>query len=122
MILYVYVSYSSYLLTRTNAGSQWPKWKKNSILFLVSAYSFLANSTLFGPSIYINYFSQTFQISPSRASQLVSYPNLLFGFGEQPAAVLSKLSSSDGPQVPWCLFLCTIRLGGGLQCSCRWLL
>ncbi|KPM44526.1 hypothetical protein AK830_g2005 [Neonectria ditissima] len=59
----------------------WPKRKKLIILFLVSVYSFLANGALFGASVYVNYLAELFQKTPNETSRLVTYPNLLFGFG-----------------------------------------
>ncbi|KAJ5572633.1 MFS transporter [Penicillium hetheringtonii] len=64
-----------------NDPLQWPKWKKNVILIIVSVYSFLGNSSLTGPSVYISIFSEEFGISHAEASGLISYPNLAFGFG-----------------------------------------
>jgi hypothetical protein len=51
------------------------------ILIICSFYSFLANAALIGPSPYIDLWAEEFGISPTDASQLVSYPNLAFGFG-----------------------------------------
>ena len=51
------------------------------ILVICSFYSFLANSALLGPSPYIDLWASEFGISPTQASELVSYPNLAFGFG-----------------------------------------
>ncbi|CAI7663556.1 unnamed protein product [Penicillium manginii] len=64
-----------------NDPLQWPGWKKNIILIIVSIYSFLGNSSLTGPSVYISIYSEEFGISPAEASGLISYPNLAFGFG-----------------------------------------
>ncbi|KAJ5965334.1 MFS transporter [Penicillium waksmanii] len=64
-----------------NDPLQWPGWKKNIILIIVSVYSFLGNSSLTGPSVYISIYSEEFGISPAEASGLISYPNLAFGFG-----------------------------------------
>lgn len=50
------------------------------ILFCCSAFSFLANSALIGPSTYIGLFSAQFGITPNTAAGLVNYPNLAFGF------------------------------------------
>lgn len=44
-------------------------------------YSFLGNCALLGPSVYIGLYSELFGITPTKASDLVSYPNLAFGFG-----------------------------------------
>lgn len=64
-----------------NDPLQWPMWKKNIILIIASIYSFLGNSSLVGPSVYIGMYSEEFGISAARASGLISYPNLAFGFG-----------------------------------------
>jgi hypothetical protein len=67
-----------------NDPLQWPEWKKSSILIICALYSFLGNSALTGPAVYINIYADEFGISPTTASGLVSYPNLAFGFGECP--------------------------------------
>ncbi|KAK0105504.1 hypothetical protein ONS96_004889 [Cadophora gregata f. sp. sojae] len=64
-----------------NDPLQWPKYKKTMILVICSLYSFLGNSALLGPSVYIGIYSEEFKITPAVASGLVSYPNLAFGFG-----------------------------------------
>ncbi|KAH6972113.1 major facilitator superfamily domain-containing protein [Ilyonectria sp. MPI-CAGE-AT-0026] len=64
-----------------NDPLKWPRWKKNTVLFLVCSYSFLSNGALFGTSVYVNYLAELFRKTPSETSRLVSYPNLLFGFG-----------------------------------------
>ncbi|KAL2839084.1 major facilitator superfamily domain-containing protein [Aspergillus pseudoustus] len=64
-----------------NDPLNWPAWKKNAILIIVSVYSFLGNCALVGPSVYISIYSEEFGISPADASGLISYPNLAFGFG-----------------------------------------
>ncbi|KAJ5198006.1 MFS transporter [Penicillium cinerascens] len=64
-----------------NDPLQWPIWKKNTILLIMAFYSFLGNSSLTGPSVYITLYSEEFGISPAAASGLISYPNLAFGFG-----------------------------------------
>jgi hypothetical protein len=51
------------------------------ILVIVAIYSFLGNSSLTGPSVYIGLYSKEFGISEAEASGLISYPNLAFGFG-----------------------------------------
>jgi len=61
-----------------NDPLQWPKWKKNTILIICSLYSFLGNSALLGPSVYILIFSTEFGISPTTASGLISYPNIMY--------------------------------------------
>lgn len=51
------------------------------ILIICAAYSFLGNSALLGPSVYIGIYSELFGITPAKASGLISYPNLAYGFG-----------------------------------------
>jgi MFS family permease len=51
------------------------------ILIIVSLYSFLGNSALVGPSVYLEIYAEEFGITVTEASGLVSYPNLVFGFG-----------------------------------------
>jgi hypothetical protein len=58
------------------------------ILIIVSLYSFLGNSALLGPSVYIGIYSKEFSVNPSTASGLISYPNLAFGFGKSPSPLL----------------------------------
>lgn len=64
-----------------NDPLQWPRWKKTTILAICSLYSFLSNTALLGPSVYISIFAKSFDISPTKASGLVSYPNILYGVG-----------------------------------------
>ncbi|KAL2179627.1 major facilitator superfamily domain-containing protein [Thermothelomyces heterothallicus CBS 202.75] len=64
-----------------NDPLQWSKTRKNLILVVCSLYSFLSNSALLGPSVYIGIYADEFGISPNKASNLVSYANLAFGFG-----------------------------------------
>ena len=64
-----------------NDPLQWGKAKKIGILVCVSLYSFLGNSALLGPSVYLVNFAMEFNIGVNKASGLVSYPNLAFGFG-----------------------------------------
>ncbi|KAI1322469.1 putative MFS transporter [Xylariaceae sp. FL0255] len=64
-----------------NDPLQWSQFKKTMILMICSFYSFLANAALIGPSPYINTWAAEFGITPTEASQLISYPNLAFGFG-----------------------------------------
>lgn len=61
---------------------QWPKIRKILILVVCSLYSFLSNSALLGPSVYIGIYAEEFGVSPTKASNLVSYANLAYGFGE----------------------------------------
>lgn len=64
-----------------NDPLQWGQWKKLMILVVVSLYSFLGNTALLGPAVYIGIFAGEFDISPNTASGLISYANLSFGFG-----------------------------------------
>ncbi|KAF2151915.1 serine/threonine kinase 16 [Myriangium duriaei CBS 260.36] len=64
-----------------NDPLQWAPGKKLAILIICSLYSFLGNAALLGPAVYISLFSEEFKISPTVASNLVSYPNLAYGFG-----------------------------------------
>ncbi|KAI1151791.1 putative MFS transporter [Nemania diffusa] len=64
-----------------NDPLQWSNFKKTMILIICSFYSFLANAALIGPSPYIDLWAEEFDISPTKASELISYPNLAFGFG-----------------------------------------
>ncbi|KAF2654679.1 serine/threonine kinase 16 [Lophiostoma macrostomum CBS 122681] len=64
-----------------NDPLQWSNAKKSLILLTVSLYSFLGNCALLGPSVYIELYSELFKITPTKASGLISYPNLAFGFG-----------------------------------------
>ena len=51
------------------------------ILLVCCLYSFLGNAALQGPSPYLNLFSEIFGVTSSKASKLVTYPNLVYGFG-----------------------------------------
>ncbi|KAL8393966.1 hypothetical protein RB595_003655 [Gaeumannomyces hyphopodioides] len=64
-----------------NDPLQWSSVKKSLILVACSLYSFLSNSALLGPSVYIGIYAAEFNVSPNEASGLVSYANLAFGFG-----------------------------------------
>ncbi|KAF2110807.1 major facilitator superfamily domain-containing protein [Lophiotrema nucula] len=64
-----------------NDPLQWSNTKKSLILLVCSLYSFLGNSALLGPSVYIGLYSELWGITPTKASDLISYPNLAFGFG-----------------------------------------
>lgn len=65
-----------------NDPLQWSNSKKTMILIIVSLYSFLGNSALIGPSVYLEIYAEEFGISVTEASGLVSYPNLVYGFGK----------------------------------------
>ncbi|KXX79836.1 Protein HOL1 [Madurella mycetomatis] len=64
-----------------NDPLQWSKFKKHMIMFCCCLYSFLAISSLLGPSTYIGLWSVEFGVDPNTAAGLVNYPNLVFGFG-----------------------------------------
>ncbi|KAF7193122.1 putative MFS-type transporter [Pseudocercospora fuligena] len=64
-----------------NDPLQWPSWKKTSILIICSLYSFFSNTALLGPSVYIGIYAEQFGITPTKASGLISYPNILYGVG-----------------------------------------
>ncbi|KAG9775169.1 hypothetical protein ABEF93_000014 [Exophiala dermatitidis] len=64
-----------------NDPLQWNNFKKTMILIICASYSFLGNSALLGPSVYIGIYSESFGIAPATASNLISYPNLAYGFG-----------------------------------------
>ncbi|KAI5864009.1 putative MFS transporter [Durotheca rogersii] len=64
-----------------NDPLQWTNFKKTMILVICSVYSFLGNAAIIGPSPYIELWSREFGITPGVASELISYPNLAFGFG-----------------------------------------
>jgi hypothetical protein len=65
-------------------SAQWSNTRKSLILLVCSVYSFLSNSALLGPAVYIGIYSEEFGISPTKASNLISYANLAFGFGGFP--------------------------------------
>ncbi|KAH8929330.1 putative MFS transporter [Atractiella rhizophila] len=92
-----------------NDPLNWPEWKKNAILVCLCLYSFLGNWAIVGPSVYIVLFAQQFGVSVTRASDLISYSNLAFGFtsyvlvpaylkvGRRPVLLVS--------QIIFCVFL-----------------
>lgn len=51
------------------------------ILIICALYSFLGNSATLGPSVYLEIYAEQFDISVTKASGLVSYCNLAYGFG-----------------------------------------
>ena len=65
----------------TKTVGQWPAWKKNAILAICAIYSFLGNSALLGPSVYIGIYVEQFGVDPNTAAGLINYANLAFGFG-----------------------------------------
>lgn len=100
---------------------QWPRWKKNTLLFIVSIFSFLANGALFGPSVYTNYLAEQFQKTTNEISHLVTYPNLLFGFGEMPFSGITSpyVAANDvntSTQGLSSRYPCTTRSGGVRSC------
>jgi hypothetical protein len=70
---------------------QWSPFKKNMILILCALYSFFGNTALLGPSVYIGIYSEQFGITPTKASGLVSYANLAYGFGMSQFHALQSL-------------------------------
>lgn len=64
-----------------NDPLQWSNTKKTAILIICSLYSFFGNAALLGPSVYIGIYAEEFRITPNVAAGLVSYPNLVYGFG-----------------------------------------
>lgn len=63
-----------------NDPLQWSHSKKIMILVICSIYSFLGNAATLGPSVYITLWAKQFNVTPAVASNLISYPNLAFGF------------------------------------------
>ncbi|CAK7237351.1 hypothetical protein SCUCBS95973_009930 [Sporothrix curviconia] len=64
-----------------NDPLQWSNFKKTMILVVCALYSFLSNSALLGPSVYIGIYAAEFGITTNTAANIVSYANLAFGFG-----------------------------------------
>ena len=60
---------------------QWPNYKKTIILVVCCFYSFLGNAVLLGIAPYITLYAEEFGVNPTQASNLISYPNLAYGFG-----------------------------------------
>ena len=52
------------------------------ILVVCCLYSFLGNSALTGVGPYLAIFSAAFGVSPTEASNLITYPSLAYGFGK----------------------------------------
>ncbi|RVX67617.1 hypothetical protein B0A52_08146 [Exophiala mesophila] len=96
-----------------NDPLQWSYLKKSIILAIVSLYSFLANTSLLGPSVYIGIFMETFEVDPTAASGLISYPNLSFGFG---ALILVPLFIKIGRR-PVLILSMMLYCGGLLGCA-----
>ncbi|KAK3937817.1 MFS general substrate transporter [Diplogelasinospora grovesii] len=99
-----------------NDPLQWPKFKKHMILLCCALFSFLGNSALIGPSVYIGIFSEQFGVDPNTAAGLVNYPNLAFGFG---SLILVPLYRKFGRRPIMLLSLLTYSLGviGASQCT-----
>ncbi|KAJ4285992.1 hypothetical protein N0V88_008179 [Collariella sp. IMI 366227] len=53
-----------------NDPLQWSTARKNMILLVCALYSFLANTALLGPAVYIGIFAQEFNVSPNDASNI----------------------------------------------------
>ncbi|KXJ87878.1 major facilitator superfamily domain-containing protein [Microdochium bolleyi] len=96
-----------------NDPLRWSQRKKYLLLFFVSAYSFMANSTLIGASVYVNFLAQLFGKTPNETSRLVTYPNLLFGFG---SLLFVPLYHKIGRR-PVMLLSLMIYAGGILGCA-----
>ncbi|KAL2256939.1 hypothetical protein VTK26DRAFT_875 [Humicola hyalothermophila] len=64
-----------------NDPLQWPKFKKNMILFCCCAFSLLGCTALVGPATYLGIWSAEFGVDNNTAAGLVNYPNLVFGLG-----------------------------------------
>ncbi|CZT50743.1 uncharacterized protein RSE6_11785 [Rhynchosporium secalis] len=99
-----------------NDPLQWPPYKKNMILVVCSLYSFLGNSALVGPSVYIGIYSAEFNITPGVASGLISYPNLAFGFGSL-VLVPAYLTFGRRPVMLASLILFIAGLIGASRCT-----
>ncbi|KEF56177.1 uncharacterized protein A1O9_07758 [Exophiala aquamarina CBS 119918] len=99
-----------------NDPLQWPNYKKTMILIICAAYSFLGNSALLGPSVYIGIYSESFGITPAKASGLVSYPNLAYGFGSL-VLVPCYLKFGRRPVMLGSIILFAAGLIGSSQCN-----
>ncbi|KAK4183850.1 major facilitator superfamily domain-containing protein [Podospora australis] len=96
-----------------NDPLQWSTTRKVLILVVCSIYSFLSNSALLGPSVYIGIYAQEFNVSFTEASNLISYANLAFGFG---SLVLVPSYHKFGRR-PVMLGSLILYCGGLLACS-----
>ncbi|CAK7223372.1 hypothetical protein SEUCBS140593_005213 [Sporothrix eucalyptigena] len=96
-----------------NDPLQWPELKKSLILVVCALYSFLGNSALLGPSVYIGIYAEEFGIEAGTASNLISYANLAFGFG---SLILVPLYHKIGRR-PVMLGSLLIYCGGLIGCS-----
>ncbi|KIX04625.1 uncharacterized protein Z518_05495 [Rhinocladiella mackenziei CBS 650.93] len=99
-----------------NDPLQWPNFKKTMILIICAAYSFLGNSSLLGPSVYIGIYSELFGISPATASGLISYPNLAYGFGSL-VLVPAYLKFGRRPVMLGSIIFFAAGLIGASQCN-----
>ncbi|KAI1780736.1 putative MFS transporter [Hypoxylon cercidicola] len=99
-----------------NDPLQWSEFKKTMILIICSAYSFLANASIIGPSPYIDLWAAEFGIEPTKASELVSYPNLVFGLG---SLILVPMYLKYGRRPVMLFSLVTFAAGliGASQCT-----
>lgn len=70
------------------------------ILIICSFYSFIANASIIGPSPYIDLWAEEFGISPAQSSELISYPNLAFGFGKYNDFTRWNSKRTDATKVP----------------------
>ncbi|KAI2772111.1 putative MFS transporter [Daldinia loculata] len=99
-----------------NDPLQWSNFKKTMILIICSFYSFLANASVIGPSPYLDLWAEEFDISPAVASQLISYPNLAFGFGSL-IFVPMYLKYGRRPVMLFSLITFAAGLIGASQCT-----
>ena len=90
---------------------QWPRIKKLLILVVCSLYSFLGNSALLGPSVYIGIYAEEFGITPNTASGLISYANLAFGFGSLILVPLYHKIGRRPVMLGSLVFVCRSRAG-----------
>lgn len=86
------------------------------ILVLCSLYSFLGNSALLGPSVYIEIYAEEFGISPVTSSGLISYSNLAYGFGSL-ILVPTYLKFGRRPVMLFSLVAFAVGLIGASQCN-----
>jgi predicted MFS family arabinose efflux permease len=99
-----------------NDPLQWPSFKKNMILACCAIYSFLGNSALLGPSVYIGIYVEQFGVDPNTAAGLINYPNLAYGFG---SLLLVPMYQKFGrrPVMLGSLILYAAGLIGASQCT-----
>ncbi|KAI1616620.1 serine/threonine kinase 16 [Exophiala viscosa] len=99
-----------------NDPLQWGNFKKTMILCICAAYSFLGNSSLLGPSVYIGIYAESFGISATKASGLISYPNLAYGFGSL-LLVPAYLKFGRRPVMLFSIIAFAAGLIGSSQCN-----